>query len=65
MSKLRETKDIIDANHWIIPANLEGYDLHGAFKNFTSLDWHYSKSTKNIKVGDIVYIYMLASLRVV
>ena len=60
MSRLRETKDIIDANHWIIPANLESYDLYGAFKNFNSLDWGYSKSTKNIKVGDIVYIYVSA-----
>ena len=52
--------NIRDDKHRIIPAKLSDYELHEAFKNFDSLDWHCPQSTKNIKVGDIVYIYVSA-----
>lgn len=40
---------------WIIPCNIKYYDVISAFKKFKSIDW---KQSKDIKVGDIVYIYI-------
>lgn len=41
---------------WIIPCNLKYYDVIGAFKKLPCIDW--KQSSKNIAVGDIVYIYV-------
>ena len=46
---------------WIITAKVtgkEGYDILRAFEELEYIDWHKSKVLKNIKVGDIVYIYV-------
>lgn len=39
---------------WVITCNLNYYDVVGAFKANTSINW---KQSVDIKVGDIVYIY--------
>ncbi|MFA6611198.1 MAG: hypothetical protein WC240_08115 [Bacilli bacterium] len=39
---------------WIIPCNIESYDVMGAFKKLPYVNW---KQSTNIEVGDIVYIY--------
>ena len=46
-------------NEWIIPANPKYYDVVTAFKNNKILSW---KQSSNIKVGDIVYIYVGAPI---
>ncbi len=40
---------------WIIPCNLDFYDVEGAFSRFQKLNW---KQSRSIEVGDIVYIYV-------
>lgn len=40
---------------WIIPCNPRYYDVIGAFSNLNKIEW---KQSTNIKVGDIVYIYV-------
>lgn len=40
---------------WIITCNLKYYDINGAFRKFSKIDW---KQRNNINVGDIVYIYI-------
>ena len=47
-----------DNTLWVIPSNLNDYDIHSAFDELERLDWHYSNSIKNVKIGDIVYIYV-------
>ncbi len=41
---------------WIVPCNLKYYNVHGAFEKFNKIDW--KQSNKNIKVNDIIYIYV-------
>ena len=43
---------------WVTPSNLKDYDIHSAFNDLKSIDWHYTNSIKNVKIGDIVYIYV-------
>ena len=45
-------------NVWIIPASINKYNLHYVFNKFEKIDWQISNSIKNVKVGDIVYIYV-------
>lgn len=40
---------------WVIPCNLNYYDVNGAFTEFEKINW---KQSTNIKVGDKVYIYV-------
>ena len=40
---------------WIIPCNPKYYDVVGAFNELHRIEW---KQSTNIKVGDIVYIYV-------
>ena len=40
---------------WLIPCNLNNYDILGAFKKYDEIEW---KQSTNIQVGDIVYIYV-------
>lgn len=40
---------------WIITCNTQLYDVVGAFDKLDTIDW---KQSKNIEVGDIVYIYV-------
>ena len=41
-------------NYWIIPCNINKYQVFDSFKNLKRLNW---KQSTNKKVGDIVYIY--------
>ena len=41
---------------WIIPCNLDYYDVIGAFKQLKRIDW--KQSVTNIEPGDVVYIYV-------
>lgn len=43
---------------WIRAANVEKYDVIGAFKKYSYIDW--TKSGFSIKVNDVVYIYVSA-----
>lgn len=40
--------------NWIIPANIETYDVFSAFQKYNRIDWHQSV---NYEVGDCIYIY--------
>ena len=42
---------------WLIPCNLDFYDLEGAFTKLKRIDWRQVPSMKNANVGDPVYIY--------
>lgn len=44
--------------NWIVPCNCERYDIIKAFSKHHELDWHTAPQIKNIKKGDIVYIYV-------
>ena len=52
--------DVPQNKNWIIPCNIEKYNVIGAFNKYTSLDWHVSQQTQKIKSGDTVYIYVSA-----
>ncbi len=42
---------------WIIPWNPSMYKADEAFKDLKVIDWRRTNNTKNIKDGDIVYLY--------
>lgn len=44
------------AQSWIIPCNLDYYDVIGAFKHLKKVDW--KQSATSIQPGDVVYIYV-------
>ena len=46
-------------NEWIIPANPKYYDVAAAFEKSKVLSW---KQSSNLKVGDIIYLYMAAPI---
>ena len=53
---LREDTIVVKAQtEWIITCNSRYYDVKGAFASLKSVTW---KQSVNIKVNDIVYIYM-------
>jgi 5-methylcytosine-specific restriction enzyme A len=41
-------------NTWIIPCNINYYDVVGAFNELNIVNW---KQSTNIELGDIVFIY--------
>ena len=43
---------------WIIPCNVDKYDVISAFNEFEEIEWHYTPQTQKICVGDNVYIYV-------
>ena len=45
---------IIQKTSWIIPSNVEAYDVIGAFRKLPEIDW---RQSVNYQIGDIVYIY--------
>ena len=47
---------------WLIPANPQYYDIIGAFEDTDTIRW---KQSSNVKVGDIVYIYVGAPVSAV
>jgi 5-methylcytosine-specific restriction protein A len=44
-----------DTAEWMIPCNIAYYDVIGAFNELKNIEW---KQSVNIKVNDIVYIYV-------
>lgn len=61
-SRKRKTHEIpIERTEWLIPCNLDWYDLRGALKKLKIIDWHQVPATKNVQVGDLVYIYCSTS----
>lgn len=46
-----------DSNSWLIPYNKKYFDLEGCFKKFGEVYWHVSSNLKQVKKGDIGYIY--------
>ena len=45
---------------WIVPCNLNYYDVYGAFEKLKALDW--KQTCTKIEVGDFVYIYIGAPI---
>ena len=52
----------VNVTEWITPANPKKYDVVGAFRDLKKIDW---KQSTNVKVGDIVYIYVSAPVQAV
>lgn len=46
---------------WIVPCNIEYYDVDNAFSEFNELDW--KQSMTNISVGDYVLIYLSSPVK--
>jgi len=42
-------------NEWIVPANPKYYDIINCFNDKKIIEW---KQSNNIKVGDIIYMYV-------
>lgn len=49
----------MNCNCWIVPCNINQFDVDGAFKNLEEVEW---KQGINVKVADIVYIYVSSPL---
>ena len=52
---MKEDDSINKSCEWIIPANKSTYNHEEAFNKFGLIDW---AQTRNVEVGDIVYIYL-------
>lgn len=48
---------------WVIPCNVQYYDVVGAFNKFNVIDWKQSKNLSKAKTGDIVYIYISSPVK--
>lgn len=48
---------------WVIPCNVQYYDVAGAFNKFNVIDWKQSKNLNKAKTGDIVYIYISSPVK--
>lgn len=46
------------SRQWVITASFAEYDIFGAAETLDGIWWTVSKSTKNINVNDIVYLYV-------
>ncbi|MDQ0362110.1 HNH endonuclease [Breznakia pachnodae] len=49
---------IHNREEWIISASPQKYDVINSFNDLVIIDWTKTNATKNIKEGDIVYIYV-------
>ncbi len=45
---------------WILPCNPKKYRIKDALSEQQIIDWRQTNNTKNIQIGDIVYIYLSA-----
>ncbi|MST52771.1 hypothetical protein [Hornefia butyriciproducens] len=45
---------------WIIPSNMNRYDVIGAYSKLDEIDW--TQRVKSIEAGDIVYVYISAPI---
>lgn len=48
---------------WVIPCNVQYYDVVGAFNEFNVIDWKESKNLSKAKTRDIIYIYISAPVK--
>ena len=48
---------------WILTSNLKYYRVDDAFRELPSVEWTQKKSLRNLKVGDICYIYISAPIQ--
>lgn len=48
---------------WIIPCNVNYYDVKGAFSKLKCLDW--KQSNKSIRVGDEIFIYVGSPIKAI
>lgn len=56
MKYIIESHEFTEApSEWLVPANPNYYDIVNCFNNTDTLDW---KQSNNIKVNDIVYLYV-------
>ncbi len=46
-----------EQREWIIPCNLNFYDLENALTDLQIIDWKQPKVMNNAQVGDLIYIY--------
>lgn len=46
------------SHSWVIPCDVDKYDVISAFNEFEEVEWHYTPQTQKICVGDKVYIYV-------
>lgn len=46
------------SKEWIIPANSKNYKHAESFKENGFIDWRQTRQMNNIKVGDVVYVYL-------
>ncbi len=47
-----------EKSNWVIPCDINKYDVHRAFSENKILEWTQSPQLNNMKVGDTVYIYV-------
>lgn len=45
---------------WLIPCNEKYFRVEDAFKSLKVIDWRQTNNTKNVQVGDFIYIYISA-----
>lgn len=48
---------------WIISSNLKQFRTDDAFRDLGVLDWFQTKSLKNVKKGDMIYVYLSSPIR--
>ena len=53
----RSYQMIEESDVWIVPANPKFYDVVGAFEKNNAINW---KQSSDVRVGDIVYLYVAA-----
>jgi len=50
-------KLVLVMQEWILPCNVQRYELDAALQNLKKIEWSQSKPITNIEIGDIVYLY--------
>lgn len=48
---------LAEQREWILPCNINIYDVSNALRDLKRIDWRQTKQLNNAHVGDIVYIY--------
>ena len=43
---------------WILPTSPKQFRTDDALRTLPALEWHQSRSIKNIQIGDVVYLYV-------
>lgn len=45
-------------NTWVVSCNYEQFDIISAFNQLEEIDWHQTQQSKDIKIGDTVFVYV-------